>query len=285
MKRNIEDVCRLRKKSTIEDGKELVYACYIVYNSAKTLALSLRSIVPYVDKVIIVDGAFANYPHKYPQSTDGTKSIANRICKNKLIWIDCPKTRKRTFKPWAGQVAKRNAYLDLVPHGTFFYILDADTVVTGNVEGAMDYLRRTSWRGCMKVREINFFPIRKVGEIKQRQLPLFQRWLWDELVAGYKPTEREWFEQIYWIGNYNYVSSVYRKHKDMKYKKRHSTIYVPDEEGNDVLACKPSRDWTPILRGIVEINMKFLCTNKEYLDSFLFKLKRIERIKKFGREL
>lgn len=267
--------------------RELVYACYIVYNSAKTLALSLRSIVPYVDKVIIVDGAFADYPHKHPQSTDGTKAIAKKICGDKLIWVKCPKTRGRykRFKPWVGQVAKRNAYLDLVPHGTFFYILDADTVVAGNVEGAMNYLRRTTWRGCMKVREINFFPIRKVAEVKERKLPLFQQWLWDELEDGYRPTEEEWFEQVYWLGNYNYVASVYRKHEDMKYKKHHSTIYVPDEDGNDVLACKPSRGWTPILRGIVEINMKFLCTNKEYLDSFLFKQKRMAQAKKLDREL
>lgn len=257
-----------------------IYACYLVYNSEKTLGLSLSNIVPHVDKVVIVDGAFADYQHIFPQSTDRTKEIAERICGDKLIWVDCPKHGGK-YIPWKGGVAKRNVYLELVPIGAWLYVMDADVIIIGDVKQAFNFLRESTWQGCVLVKMMNSFPILKKG-VNSYGVPNFYRWLLNDIEEGEITTltEEQWFEDLWWVGRYNVVSCIHRKLEGMQYKKHHSTIYTKD----DKLMCFPHHPDTPILKHIVSVNMKFLSSVEELMSSMKYKVIRREQYKKFHKE-
>ena len=257
-----------------------IYACYLVYNSEETLSLSLSTIIYHVDKVIMVDGAFADYQHISPQSTDHTKEIAERICGDKLIWIDCP-SKNGNFIPWIGQVAKRNAYLKLVPTTAWFLVMDADVIMIGDIKHAFQFLRKSTCQGCVLVRMMNLFPILKKG-INSYGVPNFYRWLLNDLEEGEikSLTEKQWFEDLWWIGRYNVVSCIHRKLEGMQYKRHHSTIYTKD----DKLMCFPSRSSTPILENVVSANLKFLSPVEDLMKSMKFKTIRREKYKKFHEE-
>src|SRR3989304_9807869 len=156
-----------------------IYACYIVYNESDKIAISLNSIVPYVDKIVMVDGAFAHFKHVFPESTDGTKEIAEKICGTKLIWIDCPKKNDK-YVPWNGQVDKRNAYMEQIPLDAWFYVMDADVIVTGNIEKLFNELRKQdTYRGdeVIAVRMINFYPV--LSENSREVPPVVKQPLWE----------------------------------------------------------------------------------------------------------
>ena len=263
-----------------KNSKNKVYGTYLVYNSAKTLGLSLSTIVSYVDKVIIVDGAFEDYPHEYPQSTDRTKEIAEEICGDKLIWVDC-NTKNGEFISWIGQVAKRNAYLKLVPTNAWFYVMDADVILAGDVEQAFQFLRKSTWQGCVLVRMMNLFPILKKG-LNSYGAPSFHRWLLNDIEEGEVKTltEKQWFEDLWWTGRYNVVSCIHRKLGGMQYKGHHSTIYTKGGK----LMCFPKHASTPILKDVVSVNLKFLSSVEELMNSMKFKVVRREKFRRFRKE-
>lgn len=257
-----------------------IYACYLVYNSEKTLGLSLSTIISHVDKVIMVDGAFADYQHVFPQSTDHTKEIAARICGEKLIWIDCPSENGK-FIPWIGQVAKRNAYLKLVPTTAWFLVLDADVIMVGNIKAAFQSLRENTCQGCVLVNMINLFPILKKG-LNNYGVPSFCRWLLNDIEENEIKTltERQWFDDLWWVGRYNVVSCIHRKLDGMQYKRHHSTIYTK----NNRLMCFPNHPTTPILKDVVSVNLKFLSSVEELMKSMNFKVIRRRKYKQFHKE-
>ena len=113
---------------------DMIYACYVIYNDASLFHNSLKSIVDFVDKVIVVDGAWKSHPYgEHPESTDNVKKIAKSICGKKLIWVGCRKIKDK-YIPWNNQIQKRNVYLKLVPENDWFIVLDSDTLIFGEIE-------------------------------------------------------------------------------------------------------------------------------------------------------
>jgi hypothetical protein len=270
-----------------------IYACYIVYNEADKIAISLNSILPYVDKVIIVDGAFENFPHIVPQSTDGTKEVAEKICGNKLIWVNCSKA-------WISEGAKRNEYLKYIPEGAWFYILDADTIWYGDIESFSNKLRtHDNFDGNLIgwIKTINFYPILTENPLRMMAVKVLN--VENNFVPVYKdlPTnKKDWYENLHdarlgkipisyvnWIGYYYYVWGVYRKINGMEYKdKYHSKIFVGDTELLAVVyMMKPNSQKWDFVPNILGINMKFLDTFNRYYSNQGFKAitHRKERIK------
>lgn len=93
-----------------------MYACVIFYNDAPLLERCLRSLDGKFEKIIAVDGAFKEFPHHEPFSTDGSIEVArNYGCK--LI---------KTDEAWETQVDKRNRYIQEVPDWESFLVIDAD---------------------------------------------------------------------------------------------------------------------------------------------------------------
>lgn len=72
------------------------------------------------DRIVVVDGVFADYPHEAPASTDGM-----------LEWLAeaaqaDPRIEVVTHQgPWASEVEKRSAYLVGAP-GDWYLVIDAD---------------------------------------------------------------------------------------------------------------------------------------------------------------
>ena len=88
-------------------------ACVVFYNDInETLLMDLST---KVDTIIAVDGAYKDFPHVKPFSTDGSIETAKKYA-----------TVVETDKAWETQVDKRNAYLDLVPEGESFIVIDTD---------------------------------------------------------------------------------------------------------------------------------------------------------------
>lgn len=91
--------------------------CYNVFNEIKVLPRSIKSISPYVDRIIVVDGAYRLYPHDKPYSTDGTVDYLRSLDKVELV---------ETKKAWPSQAVKRTAYLDRLQEGEWGLVLDGD---------------------------------------------------------------------------------------------------------------------------------------------------------------
>lgn len=72
----------------------------IAYNEARMLPMCLAHI-PHGSPVTVVDGAYADYPHDEPYSTDGTLDIARRWGADVV----------EVTEPWRDQMHKRTAAL------------------------------------------------------------------------------------------------------------------------------------------------------------------------------
>ena len=218
-----------------------MYACYIVFNAEQTLEESLNSIVPYVEKVVIIDGAFRDYPHKFPYSTDQTKEIAVKVCGEKLIWIDCG------AKAWIGQVTKRNEYLKHVPIGEWFIVIDADEVLKGNLRYAFrTALRhdRANYYTCLGIKIVNFRP--KCG---------------DDLTG----MDAERWSSVEWVRNVGVGTRLYRKVKGMTYRTHHSKIYCGMR-----LVSRSQK----MVHGVELVNLKCRKTLEEYQKGLIYRERR-----------
>ncbi len=263
-----------------------VYACYIVYNEADKIGLSLHSIVDHVDKVIIIDGAFALREHIKPYSTDNTKQIARKICRQKLMWVDCKKQNGR-YVAWRTESEKRNEYLKLVPEGAWFYIIDADVIVTGDVAGTFKMLHENDTIdgdviGLVKM--LNFypvlsknpekFPLERKGDIRS-----LNDWFVEDLEKALDDGTP--YSPVNWIGWYQKpVMCLYRKFEGMEYRDYCARIFWGESYFTSRMwqAQPEGRKWS-FLSNIIHVNMKFLLDFKEYIAMQDYKVKQSRREK------
>jgi len=91
-----------------------VITAIIAYNEARTLPMCLGHLPK--QRTIVIDGAFADYPHDVPWSTDGTIDIARRWGAEVI----------EVTEPWPDQCAKRT--LQLIPNEVVF-CPDADEML------------------------------------------------------------------------------------------------------------------------------------------------------------
>lgn len=94
----------------------------IAFNEEQMLPGCLDSLQGQVDHVVVVDGAYARFPHEMPHSTDATREIA--WCYG-AEWIPCP-----NGQAWPTQVEKRSSYL-VGEEGDWYLWIDADERVQG----------------------------------------------------------------------------------------------------------------------------------------------------------
>lgn len=97
-------------------------ACINVYNDATILERCIKSVRRGCSdsKVIVVDGAYADFPHENPSSTDGTVQLALALADQVI----------ETTVAWPDEVTKRNAYLKGDNADTYF-VIDADEELLG----------------------------------------------------------------------------------------------------------------------------------------------------------
>ena len=100
-----------------------VCAAMVVYEEARCLPMALGCL-PDDMPVVVVDGAYEEFPHEQPHSDDGTCQIAERWGAHVM----------RVTEPWRDQCVKRTAACDYA--ATFapvVLVLDADEMLEGDV--------------------------------------------------------------------------------------------------------------------------------------------------------
>ena len=187
-----------------------MYACYCVYNVEATIRQSLESVLPYVEKVVAVDGVYSGYPHKDPFSTDATQKLFSELCPaDKLIWVS-------TDKAWPSQLHKRNEYLKYVPNNKWFLVIDGDEFIRGKVAEGFKFAE-SSRHNCIGVKLQNHLPnwpglkIVRIGG--------------HPCISG-EPIPRHVWNTLSWKKYFGVGTRLYRKIEGMEYRDHHSRIFV-----------------------------------------------------------
>ena len=99
----------------------MIVATYITYNDIETIQESIESIENKVDRIVVIDGKFRDFPGKHWDSTDGTLEYLLGLNIDLISSLN------------ADQVGKRNSYLDQLSEGDICLNLDADEVLEGDI--------------------------------------------------------------------------------------------------------------------------------------------------------
>jgi len=110
-------------------------ACIITYEDAQFIAATLFSIAPHVDRIIVIDGAYRNFPHDVHLSVDGSMEIADTVLKRCFPHVEA--VFISTSEPWTSEAEKRNAYLNRLRDGEWFIVLDGDEMLVGDVKAGL----------------------------------------------------------------------------------------------------------------------------------------------------
>lgn len=115
---------RSRSGICVFRGDGMIVACYPIFNEDDFIAYSLRSVYPFVDRIIILDGAgelmmFCANPDG--SSTDNTLEIVRSFPdpEHKIGLIS---------RKWASLLEKRNTYLRMCDEGDIVFTIDGDEV-------------------------------------------------------------------------------------------------------------------------------------------------------------
>ena len=94
-------------------------ACVSFFNDLDLLPGCLETLGS-MDEIILVDGAYADFPHKIPWSTDGSLELVKELQKDdpRIKLMECKRA-------WADEVEKRNAYF-AGKDGDWYLVIDAD---------------------------------------------------------------------------------------------------------------------------------------------------------------
>ena len=188
-------------------------AVYNVYNSVATIRESLLSVLPYVERVIVIDGAYIRFPHKLKSgaSTDATKEIFHELCGSNLTWIP--------QKKLMSQVAKRNKLLRHIPNGEWFFRLSGDEIVTGNIREAFDFAESSKYRN-IGVPIKNFHPIWKGYKVVK--IPKYGS---RPTVVLNPPIPRRKWSKIKWKPYFGVGNRLVLKQKGLRFRGHHSTMF------------------------------------------------------------
>lgn len=104
-----------------------IYGCVSGFNEEANLERCFTSLIPKVDVLVYVDGAYRKFPCQHPYSTDDSINIAHEFADVVMM----------TEKPWENEVQKRNTYLIAEP-GDLYIILDADEQLKGDVRSSIE---------------------------------------------------------------------------------------------------------------------------------------------------
>jgi hypothetical protein len=114
------------------------------------LGACLESLIDVVDRIVIADGAYRAYyehykpfqPEARPWTTDGSiEFIKSFRGLPEVTWISPPAPEPNSgleFDCWENQTVKRTALLDAVPTGDWLLIIDADEMLSGDVQEGLE---------------------------------------------------------------------------------------------------------------------------------------------------
>jgi len=198
-----------------------------LYNDRTFLAATLESIKEVVDQVIVADGAYQLYferfkefsPWALPYSTDGSLEILHGFRGLPDFKILHPSTGKETC--WINQAEKRTVLLDAVPVGDWFIIIDADEMVAGDFQEAME---QTYDSGCI----VGNCPIYNPGTHEER------------LVKAWHPRVFRKAEGMHYEGTHWHLRDKQRRIIEEKYPVYWTDIFA-------LVHFKPFKDQTRLV--------------------------------------
>ena len=103
----------------------MIIATIITYNDIETIENCIKSIKDKVDKIVVVDGKYRDFPGEYEYSTDGTiEYIAGFASDYNMVFRSVSRLN---------QVAKRNVYIGYLHDRDICLNIDADEMLIGNI--------------------------------------------------------------------------------------------------------------------------------------------------------
>ena len=99
----------------------MLVACIITYNDMPLVKDCIESIQDKVDRIIVIDGKYRDFPGEENYSTDGTLEYLNSLDVEIL------------FSYGLDEVEKRNCYLNELKDGDICLNIDADEVLIGDI--------------------------------------------------------------------------------------------------------------------------------------------------------
>jgi glycosyltransferase involved in cell wall biosynthesis len=100
----------------------LIIGTIITYNDMPLVQDCIKSIIDKVDRIVVVDGKYTDFPGDCFYSTDGTLEYLESLDKVELVLMG-----------GATEVEKRNAYFSKCHDGDVIINLDSDEVLIGNM--------------------------------------------------------------------------------------------------------------------------------------------------------
>lgn len=206
-----------------------IWGIMAYWNEEFYIRQSIYAALPFVSKLLLVDGAYYQEGLDSHWSTDKTNSCINRIIYDDDIpdmdiwwytdeqWNDAfPSMKphdyvKVKYKGWKDEMEKRQFMLDCVPEGDVIFIIDADTLTVGDP---------------------NWF--REQVEVMISS-------------ASMVPT----MEYVHPAGWWD-TPMLLKKVKGMQYKGTHWNIEYPDTDGNQWIAPNNMQDR---IEGVFQLNM------------------------------
>ena len=103
----------------------MLIATIITYNDIETIKDCINSVKDKVDRIVVVDGKYRDFPGRYDFSTDGTIEYISWVAGDyKIIFRSVTRL---------DEVAKRNMYFQYISDGDVVLNLDADEILTGEI--------------------------------------------------------------------------------------------------------------------------------------------------------
>jgi len=101
----------------------VIHAVVNAFNEEMMLPGCLESVCGKVDKIVVVDGAYEQFPHQHHASTDGTLAIA---------WCYGARIVKAPERAWKSEIEKRNRFF-VGNEGDWYLQIDADERLLGEL--------------------------------------------------------------------------------------------------------------------------------------------------------
>jgi hypothetical protein len=151
-----------------KERKARIIGCVIFYNDTPALVeRSLRSLRQYCDHVIAIDGAFKDFPHDNPASTDGSLEVANKYAE--VIGAKAA---------WSSQMEKRNQYF-IGGEGDYYLILDTDEYITGTLPKAHE-LTEPAYKIPINTNGLICGTLRLIRHVDGMEYRESHAWIWDK---------------------------------------------------------------------------------------------------------
>lgn len=191
----------------------MIVACIITYNDYPLIKSCIESVVNKVDRIIAVDGKYADFSGDLWDSTDGTLEYLCSIDKADVI---------STIN--YSELDKRNAYLNELNEGDICLNLDADEVLIGDIPklhtdiGLIDI--HDAYSKQVQTRASRLFRYKKGLEYKNVHYTLYYK---DRIVNTIKKILHpdfsfEKFKDPYILHNWNLRPETRKYYKEIYYK-------------------------------------------------------------------